>query len=179
VLGGVVIDVGDGDGRTLAPGGNGDRSAVAHRGVGIGARSRPAAHHEQPPALETHASRYRRHRHGADWRHVRAEPRTSAVRAPGPLLASGRDADIFEYGPGLVLRRSRAGRPLADGARVMEYVRAHGFPVPAVEELGDDGASMVMERLDGMDMVASLAKRPWTVTARGRVLDRLDGRVRR
>jgi aminoglycoside phosphotransferase len=101
------------------------------------------------------------------------------VRAPGPLLASGRDADIFEYGPGLVLRRSRAGRPLADGARVMEYVRAHGFPVPAVEELGDDGASMVMERLDGMDMVASLAKRPWTVTARGRVLDRLDGRVRR
>jgi aminoglycoside phosphotransferase (APT) family kinase protein len=99
------------------------------------------------------------------------------MREPGPLLASGRDADIFEYGPGLVLRRARTGRSLAHEARVMEYARAQGFPVPAVEELSHDGADMVMERLDGMDMVAVLAKRPWTVTTKGRVLAELHHRL--
>ncbi len=29
------------------------------------------------------------------------------LRPAGPLVASGRDSEIFEYGPGLVLRRSR------------------------------------------------------------------------
>jgi hypothetical protein len=99
------------------------------------------------------------------------------MREPGPLLASGRDADIFEYGSGLVLRRTRTGRSLAYEARVMEYARARGFPVPAVEELSDDGASMVMERLDGVDMVAVLAKRPWTVSRQGRVLADLHRRL--
>ncbi len=32
------------------------------------------------------------------------------IREPGPLLASGRDSEIFDYGPGLVLRRSRNRR---------------------------------------------------------------------
>ena len=79
---------------------------------------------------------------------------------PGPLLAAGRDADIFEYGPGLVLRRSREGRSMAMEARVMEYVRSQGFPVPAVEEVSDDGLSMVIERIEGTDMVATMTKRP-------------------
>ena len=61
------------------------------------------------------------------------------VIEPGPLLAAGRDADIFEYGSGLVLRRSREGRSMAREAQVMEYVRSQGFPVPAVEEVSDDG----------------------------------------
>jgi aminoglycoside phosphotransferase (APT) family kinase protein len=89
---------------------------------------------------------------------------------PGPLLAAGRDADIFEYGPGLVLRRSRAGRSLIEEARVMEYVRSQGYPVPAVEEVSDDGVDMVMERIEGTDMVASIRKRPWTIPRQGRVL---------
>jgi aminoglycoside phosphotransferase (APT) family kinase protein len=89
---------------------------------------------------------------------------------PGPLLATGRDADIFEYGPGLVLRRSRAGRSLIEEARVMEYVRSQGYPVPAVEEVSDDGVDMVMERIEGTDMVASIRKRPWTIPRQGRVL---------
>lgn len=89
---------------------------------------------------------------------------------PGPLLAAGRDADIFEYGPGLVLRRSRAGRSLTEEARVMEYVRSQGYPVPAVEEVSDDGFDMVMERIEGTDMVAAMTKRPWTIPRQGRVL---------
>ena len=75
------------------------------------------------------------------------------VADPGPLLASGRDADIFEYGPGLVLRRSRRGRSMAGEARTMEYLRGHGYPVPAVEEISDDGTDLVMERIDGPSMV--------------------------
>ena len=52
---------------------------------------------------------------------------------PGRLLASGRDADIFEYGPRSVLRRSRVSRSLAREARTMDYLASNGYPVPAVE----------------------------------------------
>src|SRR5581483_1208369 len=88
---------------------------------------------------------------------------SSTVREPGKLIASGRDADIFEYGPGLVLRRAREARSLADEARIMEYVHQQGYPVPAIEEVSDDGHDIVMERVDGPQMVAALAARPWTI----------------
>jgi hypothetical protein len=84
------------------------------------------------------------------------------------LLASGRDADIFEYGPGLVLRRSRAGHSMALEARIMEYARAHGYPVPAVDHVSDDGTELVLERLDGPTMLAILSRRPWTIREHGR-----------
>ena len=53
-----------------------------------------------------------------------------AVTGPGPLIASGRDADIFAYGDDerLVLRRARSGRSMETEARIMEYVRAEGYP---------------------------------------------------
>jgi aminoglycoside phosphotransferase (APT) family kinase protein len=99
------------------------------------------------------------------------------MRSRGPLLAAGRDADIFEYGPGLVLRRSREGRSQAEEGRVMEYVRSQGYPVPAVEEVSDDGLEMVMERVEGADMVATMSKRPWTIPQQGRVLADLHHRL--
>lgn len=101
------------------------------------------------------------------------------MRAPGPLLAVGRSADIFEYGPGLVLRRSREGQTMQDEARLMEHVRAHGYPVPAVQEVSDDGLSMVMERIDGVHMVAAIGKRPWTIPRAGRQLADLHTRLHR
>ncbi len=96
---------------------------------------------------------------------------------PGPLLAAGRDADIFEYGPGLVLRRSRASRSLAEEARVMEYVRSEGYPVPAVEEVSSDGCELIMERIEGTDMGRTMTQRPWTITRQGRVLADLHRRL--
>jgi len=96
---------------------------------------------------------------------------------PGPLLAAGRDADIFEYGPGLVLRRSRQGRSMMQEARVMEYARSHGFPAPAVKEVSEDGLDMVIERIDGADMVAVMTKRPWEIRRQGRVLADLHRRL--
>jgi aminoglycoside phosphotransferase (APT) family kinase protein len=101
------------------------------------------------------------------------------MRSPGVLLASGRDADIFEYGDGLVLRRSRAGRSMESEARMMEYARGHGFPVPAVHELSDDGADLVMERIDGTSMVTVAQRRPWTIRQQGRLLAELHERLHR
>ncbi len=52
----------------------------------------------------------------------------------------------------------------------MEYVRSQGYPVPAVEEVSGDGFDMVMERIEGSDMVATMTKRPWTIARQGRAL---------
>jgi aminoglycoside phosphotransferase (APT) family kinase protein len=79
---------------------------------------------------------------------------------PGGLLASGRDADIFEYGPGLVLRRTKGGRVIEHEARVMQYAASHGYPVPRVEEVRAGGTELVMERLDGPMMMDALTHRP-------------------
>jgi len=92
------------------------------------------------------------------------------VEQIGRLLASGRDADIFEFGPDLVLRRSRAGRSLEAEARIMDYLRVHGYPVPAVQELTDDGTSLIMERIHGPSMVDYLARRPWMIHRLGHTL---------
>jgi aminoglycoside phosphotransferase (APT) family kinase protein len=92
------------------------------------------------------------------------------MRPAGPLLASGRDADIFEYGPKLVLRRSRSGRSLFPEARLMEYLRARGYPVPAVDEVSEDGADLVMERIEGVSMVEEIGRAPWTVLRQAGVL---------
>jgi aminoglycoside phosphotransferase (APT) family kinase protein len=95
------------------------------------------------------------------------------MKPPGPLLAAGRDADIFEYGSGLVLRRSRDGRSIAHEARVMTYLHEQGYPVPAVEEVSDDGRDLVMERIEGMSMVDAISKAPWSVRRQGKVLAEL------
>jgi hypothetical protein len=39
------------------------------------------------------------------------------TREIGALLASGRDGDIFDFGPGLVLRKTRDGRSFEHEAR--------------------------------------------------------------
>ena len=99
------------------------------------------------------------------------------MRSPGPLLARGRDADIFECGPGLVLRRSRNRRSMSDEARTMSYLYDAGYPVPRVEEVSDDGVELVMERIDGPTMVESLGRAPWKVRTHARMLADLHKRL--
>jgi aminoglycoside phosphotransferase (APT) family kinase protein len=99
------------------------------------------------------------------------------VKAAGRLLASGRDSDIFEYGAHSVLRRARSGRSMDLEAQTMRYVAAHGYPVPAVEELSDDGCDLVMQRIDGLSMVEHLAKAPWTVFRQADTLADLHRRL--
>lgn len=86
----------------------------------------------------------------------------------GPLIGSGRSADIYEYGPGRVLRRSRSG-PISEAeAIVMGAVQAAGFPTPQVYAV--DGCDMVMDRVNGLDLLTHLSKRPWRARSVGVML---------
>jgi aminoglycoside phosphotransferase (APT) family kinase protein len=99
------------------------------------------------------------------------------VKEPGPLLAAGREADIFEYGPRSVLRRSREGHSMAYQASTMTYLRDQGYPVPAIEEVSEDGTDMVMERIEGPSMVDAISKAPWTVRRQARTLADLHAKL--
>ena len=55
--------------------------------------------------------------------------------------------------------------------------RNHGYPVPAVEEVSDDGTDLVMERIDGPSMVDFMSRRPWTIRRQGMVLATLHRRL--
>jgi aminoglycoside phosphotransferase (APT) family kinase protein len=88
----------------------------------------------------------------------------------GPLIASGRDADIFAYGPDLVVRRSRRGHSMEREARVMRHVAAHRYPAPRVEEVRAGGAELVMERVDGPTMLDVLASRPSAIPSQAATL---------
>jgi aminoglycoside phosphotransferase (APT) family kinase protein len=92
------------------------------------------------------------------------------VTEPGPLLASGRDSDIFEYGPGRVLRRTRDGRSIAHEAQLMEWVRERGYPVPAVHDVLEDGRALVLERIVGPSMIDAIKSKPWTIVRCAHVL---------
>jgi aminoglycoside phosphotransferase (APT) family kinase protein len=66
---------------------------------------------------------------------------------------------------------------MATEARTMEYARAHGYPVPAIDEISADGTDLVMERLDGRSMVDVLSTKPWTIRKQGRVLGELHRKL--
>jgi len=89
------------------------------------------------------------------------------------LLASGRDADVFDLGDGRVLRRHRDGRPATKQAELLRYAAADGYPVPALHDAS--GADLVLEKLDGPEMQAVL--RPWNVGRNARVLADLHRRL--
>jgi aminoglycoside phosphotransferase (APT) family kinase protein len=63
------------------------------------------------------------------------------------LLGTGRDADVFSYDDGLVLRRNRDGRSAEREAAVMARLAYLGYPLPRVHSAV--GPDIVMDRLDG------------------------------
>jgi aminoglycoside phosphotransferase (APT) family kinase protein len=92
------------------------------------------------------------------------------VENPGKLLAAGRDSNIYEYGKDRVLRRSRNGRSQTSEAKTMEFVRSHGFPVPEVFSVSDDGLDVVMARIVGPTMIEAASAKPWKLKRFGRQL---------
>jgi len=94
---------------------------------------------------------------------------------PGPLMGSGRAADVYEAGRNRVLRRYRTPHNVESEARLMRHLRAVGYPVPEVYHA--DGSDLVMERLSGPDMLADLARRPWLAGPHGRTLAGLHDRL--
>jgi aminoglycoside phosphotransferase (APT) family kinase protein len=59
---------------------------------------------------------------------------------------------------------------MAAEARTMAYLHERGYPVPAVQELSDDGSELVMERIEGRSMVDAIAAAPWSVRRQARTL---------
>ena len=84
------------------------------------------------------------------------------------LIASGRDADVWALDDERVLRRYRDGRDMDREASVMRHAAAHGYPVPRV--YGTEPGAMVLERLYGPTMLASLLAGSTAVPAAGAML---------
>jgi aminoglycoside phosphotransferase (APT) family kinase protein len=94
---------------------------------------------------------------------------------PAKLIGRGRAADVFEHGPGRVLRRYREDFNAEREAGVMEFVRDAGYPVPHVYEA--QGRDLVMERVDGPTMLADLGRRPWMLFSHASTLAQLHKRL--
>lgn len=97
------------------------------------------------------------------------------VSTPGPLLARGRDADVFDVGGGRVLRRYRREGSTLDEAAIMQLVASSGYPVPEVHEVS--GPSIVMDRVTGPTLLAEVVRKPWRIPWGGRVLADLHRRL--
>ena len=89
------------------------------------------------------------------------------------LIASGRDADVFDVGDGRVLRRHRDGRPATKQAELLRYAAVHGYPVPALHDAS--GPDLVIEKIDGPELQQIL--RPWNLGRVARVLAELHRRL--
>jgi hypothetical protein len=81
----------------------------------------------------------------------------NALMAEGDVIGRGRDAEILDAGPGLVLRKLLKPRPSGQEAEVMRWVVNHGYPAPRVVEETEEG--MVMQRVDGPTMLDRLSAR--------------------
>ncbi len=106
-----------------------------------------------------------------------SRPSCAAMQPIGQKLAEGRDSEIFEHGPGKVLRVARDGRSLVGEAEVMRYVRSHGYPCPDVHDAGD--GYLVMDRLEGPTMMDAVGKPPFPLRRSGRLLAELHDRLHR
>ena len=59
----------------------------------------------------------------------------------------------------------------------MAFLHQQGYPVPAVEELSDDGSELVMERIEGKSMVDAITSAPWSIRRQARTLADLHRRL--
>jgi hypothetical protein len=62
-------------------------------------------------------------------------------------------------------------------AELMRWVVDHGFPCPAVVDVGDEG--LVMARIDGVSMLDDLVAHPWRVRSHATLLADLHGWLHR
>jgi tRNA A-37 threonylcarbamoyl transferase component Bud32 len=59
----------------------------------------------------------------------------------------------------------------------MEFVHAHGYPVPKVDEVSADGSELIMEKIAGVNMIDALTAAPWKAKRFGRLLADLHERL--
>ena len=98
------------------------------------------------------------------------------------LIGQGREAEVFEWRDGRVLRLLRAPGPIARLAfevAALEAARSAGVSVPqAYEEVVIDGRTgLVMERLQGSDLLTIIGQKPWLVFHSGRLTGEIHARI--
>jgi streptomycin 6-kinase len=93
----------------------------------------------------------------------------------GPKIAEGRDSEIYDHGPGKVMRIARDGRSLVGEAEVMSYVRSEGYPAPRVYDAGE--GYLVMDRADGPTMLDDAI--PFRIGRHARLLASLHDQLHR
>jgi aminoglycoside phosphotransferase (APT) family kinase protein len=99
-------------------------------------------------------------------------------------IAEGREAEIFAYGDGRVLRLYREGHTLDDAeqqATVLRDAAALGIRVPTVHgvETVDDRHGMILERIDGDDLFEIVASKPWRIISLSNLTARLQAEMNR
>jgi aminoglycoside phosphotransferase (APT) family kinase protein len=98
------------------------------------------------------------------------------------LIGEGREAEIFAWDDDTVLRLLRPG---FDPARVqgeaeaMRAAAAGGVAVPRVcDTITVDGrAGLVMDRVDGPDLITLMGRRPWTIPRAARIVGTAQARM--
>jgi Ser/Thr protein kinase RdoA (MazF antagonist) len=94
-------------------------------------------------------------------------------------IGSGREAEVFAWGPGRVLRLARTAALREEVERERIAVQAAalcGAPAPAAyEQVEVEGRpGLVLERLDGHDLLEGIVRRPWELALVPPVLARLQ-----
>lgn len=96
---------------------------------------------------------------------------------PRRLLGSGREAEVFSYGDGTVLKLLRDGVDPAradDEALVLEALESAGYEAPRLRGLVtvEGRRGLVMTRVGSRDLFAALARNPFRLRTVARVLAR-------
>jgi aminoglycoside phosphotransferase (APT) family kinase protein len=99
-------------------------------------------------------------------------------------IAEGREAQIFAWEPGKILRLSRDPTSIESTqgqALALAVVRHAGGPVPDVfgTVTADGRPGIIMERIDGHSLLERLASKPWDVGRVGSTLGRLHAEIHR
>ncbi|MFD4897021.1 phosphotransferase [Streptomyces sp. NPDC058411] len=93
----------------------------------------------------------------------------------GPLMGSGRTADVYALDGPWVLRRYRDGIDATGELAVMSYLAASGFPVPRIGPPAEDAlpTDLVMQRLTGPTLAEALLAGTTTEAEGAELLARL------
>src|SRR5688572_16547194 len=112
-------------------------------------------------------------------------PPNEPAKLPDAPIAEGRTAELYEWGPGQILKLYRpewSSRVAVHEAHITRLVHASGLLVPAVGDLIEINgrAGLVFERADGPSLWDVSRRRPWMlVGAAPRLLATLHASLHR
>jgi aminoglycoside phosphotransferase (APT) family kinase protein len=91
------------------------------------------------------------------------------------LIGEGREAEIFAWDDDTVLRLPRptsVWTQMEQEAEAMRSAAAGGVPVPRVEGTTtyEGRVGLIMERVDGPDLITLMGKRPWSIPRAARMV---------